>query len=394
MLDKFFLVLALLSFSFISSANDVYIIKNVKISANNKVASIARNTAIENGQLKAFNMLVKLHYPAAEDKIELLDKDEIFDTIEGIELSQEKRSKNIYAAKMKVKFSREYVDNLMGNFGVKFSEAPKSIQDQKPDQKPIEQTLDAVVTPLTNIHMSSLVIPVFEQSGKYYGLEDENVWLNAWQNKLKNSNSNKFVLPLGDLEDLPLINKDILNKNLIELAPLFDKYNVNNLVLYKLVDNKDDQQHYISSKISYINKYHYSWKQYNFKNIGGTNLALLLNKSTENLEDFPFNNAQNDSFNYPEEIEIIDPEIITIEFKTNKTSDWINLEQILNGIRYVSNVNLKQVNAQYYSFSMTYNIELTVLEKILKQYNFILEENSKNDTEDSFTLTKDILHAK
>ena len=80
----FFLLCAALSLN--AQAGEVYVIDNIKISANAKSANIARNNAVEKGQLKAFQELLKLHYPDAQSKFNSLDKENISATIESYEL--------------------------------------------------------------------------------------------------------------------------------------------------------------------------------------------------------------------------------------------------------------------------------------------------------------------
>ena len=60
--------------------------------------------------------------------ISKLNKDKMLDTVEGFELSEEKRSATNYLAKLKVKFNREDVDKLMNSLGAVFTEAPKKVK--------------------------------------------------------------------------------------------------------------------------------------------------------------------------------------------------------------------------------------------------------------------------
>ena len=257
MFHRILLIFSIVLFSYVAIANEVYIIKNVKISGNNKTASIARNMAIEKGQLKAFDMLVKLHYPAAVNKLSKLNKDKILDTVEGFELSEEKRSATNYLAKLKVKFNREDVNKLMNSLGAVFTEAPKKVQLEEEQITPESaKSSEAIQAPPTDSSNTiTLIVLIFEQEDRYYGLGDENIWSDLWSKSLEKKANAKFILPIGDLEDLAMLNRDVLKKNLIDLAPLFDRYNVNNLAICRVIDQSQDSMHHLSLQVDYINKF-------------------------------------------------------------------------------------------------------------------------------------------
>ena len=391
MFHRILLIFSIVLFSYVAIANEVYIIKNVKISGNNKTASIARNMAIEKGQLKAFDMLVKLHYPAAVNKLSKLNKDKMLDTVEGFELSEEKRSATNYLAKLKVKFNREDVDKLMNSLGAFFTEAPKKVKLEEeqitPESTKSSEAIQA--PPTTSSNTITLIVPIFEQEDRYYGLGDENIWSDLWSKSLEKKANAKFILPIGDLEDLAMLNRDVLKKNLIDLAPLFDRYNVNNLAICRVIDQSQDSMHHLSLQVDYINKYHHAWQRHDFPSIEGSNLSSLLNKSINEVEQFSFNSSRNNSSKISFDLTIVDPYIIAVDYKVEKLSDWVNLEQILTGIRYISNIDLKQITVNNYHFTITANIAVEDLEEVLKKYNLILQSQSGN----KYLLEKEVAHA-
>ncbi len=391
MFHRILLIFSIVLFSYVAIANEVYIIKNVKISGNNKTASIARNMAIEKGQLKAFDMLVKLHYPAAVNKLSKLNKDKMLDTVEGFELSEEKRSATNYLAKLKVKFNREDVDKLMNSLGAIFTEAPKKVKLEEeqitPESAKSSEAIQA--PPTTSSNTITLIVPIFEQEDRYYGLGDENIWSDLWSKSLEKKANAKFILPIGDLEDLAMLNRDVLKKNLIDLAPLFDRYNVNNLAICRVIDQSQDSMHHLSLQVDYINKYHHAWQRHDFPSVEGSNLSSLLNKSINEVEQFSFNSSRNNSSKISADLKIVDPYIIAVDYKVEKLSDWVSLEQILTGIRYISNIDLKQITVNNYHFTITANIAVEDLEEVLKKYNLILQSQSGN----KYLLEKEVAHA-
>ncbi len=373
MIIRFILGLVLFA-SVHAGANEVYVIKNIKISSSNKSASIARNQAIEGGQMKAFRSLVKLHYPEAEDKISTMDRDDIFSLVKSYELSDEKRSATNYYARLKVIFSRPHVDKFMKSLGVSFlgnlSNNKSSYKNEGVNSSPVITTKSLSPT------LTTLVIPVFVQGDKDYWLEDDNPWLDIWREHELNS---KFVLPLVDIEDLRIINKNILGKNLIDLSPLLEKYNVNNIALYNLEDIQDGQSHRISFKVNYINKYHYSWQTHYFTDDSGSNISQLINAAYDRAQKFNFDDKK-----VSNNFILVPPQVITVDFPVDRIDDWINLQNILKTITYISDVKLEKMNIQNYHFSFTSKVSVDDLKILFERHGFSLIDKSK----DSFILTK------
>ena len=362
----FFLLCAALSLN--AQAGEVYVIDNIKISANAKSANIARNNAVEKGQLKAFQELLKLHYPDAQSKFNSLDKENISATIESYELSEERRSTTNYLAKLKVTFNKKQVDELMQNMGANYveSSAQEQIIDDKNNHNPI-------LAPTTEA-MNSLIIPVLKQGDNYYWFDDENSWLNSWHKKLKASPNEKFILPIGDLEDLSILNKDLLNKNLIDLHSLLERYNANNIVLLTLDNNMPN----LALRAQYLNKFFHNWQSHEFSNPEGDDINLLFAKYINEVEQYNFNSSGNKSAKLTEEFITVEAQTINIDYPIEKISDWSILEEILSKSKYVSNLSLHQVTLRNYNFSFKYNISFENLETLFKNNNFTLQPKGDN----------------
>ncbi len=390
MFKKTFLILAISLLSFVAQADEIYTVKSIKIAASAKNASMARNIALEKGQLKAFTILVKQHFPAALEKIPSLSNEAILSTIAGFELSEEKRSATNYFAKVNIKFSREHIDKLMSNLGASFSKSRPIVEHVK-EEVPLaisKNLPDAVTSPT----MTSLIVPVVEQAGKTYWLEDENAWLSFWHNKLSVNYSKstegkeKFILPVGDLEDLTLLNKHILNKNIIDLSSLFERYNVNNIVLIRLGNLENLPTHHLTLQVNYINKYNSAWQQHNFADLEGDNLQMLIKQAAEEIEQFSFISNQGNMINRNDKFPITSSHVIDVDFPIEKLSDWIHLEKIITDSQYITNLQLKMMNVDKYQFSFSYKISFLDLQAFFKNHNFSLKDEGDNQ----FLLTRDV----
>jgi hypothetical protein len=377
MLHKIISILFIILISNASLADDVLIIKNIKTSASNKNATLARNQALEKGQIKAFQELVKIYYPNAEKKASSFTESQIFNTVEGFKLSKEKRSATNYYVQMTVKFSKSHVNSLMNNFGAVFTNNQIN-QDEITDTRVEKEELQEVEAKPKA--MNSLLIPVLEENNITYWIEDENKWLTFWQEKLKTSGSNQFTLPIGDLEDISLLNENMLNKNIIDLSSLYDKYSINNIALVKIKVNENESDHDFSLSLNYLNRFNHSWQEYTFPITDKEELNAAMQQYYQEMFKFKFKATDNSS----NPLSIRELQTIIVDFPIENISDWSNLEQILSNITPITNVSLEKINLKYYRFSLTYIIEFEELNNILRNYRLTLQ----NEYNGRFVLLK------
>lgn len=383
MLNKLFFLLSFLFLSSLAIANEVYNVKGIKIAGSNEKSSVARDIAIEQGQIKAFNILVKRHFPEAVADLNKFKEDDILNTVAGFELSEERISATNYFAKMNVKFSRTHIDKIMKNFGAKFRQsiAVKEMVNKENIDKDKESFPEAVTLPT----MVTIIIPVLEKEGQTYWIEDENEWLNFWSNKISSTDlKGKFVLPVGDLEDLSVLNKNILNKNIIDVSQILEKYNANNIALAKIVDLSEGNNHSLNLQLHYINKYSSVWHKHNFGNLEGSDVNSLFDKAYQDVNGFIFSTDHNHLIKN-DKYAITKRNIISIDYITDNFSDWVYLEKLLTKSNYIDSLELQSMNINKYKFTLAYKISFLDLQNLLKKYNFTLQDQVDN----KFILTRD-----
>lgn len=377
----------ILFFSFCSLADEVYNVKAVKISASDKNSSIARNIAIERGQIKAFEILVKRHFPTAD--INSFKTDDILNTVAGFELSEERISSTNYSAKINVKFSKAYLDKLMKEAGAKFQKDSLASSEKKPI-KTQENTsqLQTIPKNIAKPTLVTLIVPIVEVNNKTYWFEEENNWLEFWHKKItSNKLQSQFILPIGDLEDLSFLNKSIINKNIYDLTEIFDKYNVNNIALIKLGDLSNSPYN-LTLQVNYMNKYNPIWQQHSFNVMSGDSLKVLFNQAFIEVLNFNFITdsseiAKGNKFN------ITRPNVITVDYSTSNFSDWVYLENIVSKSEYIRNFTLLSMSLNQYKFSFEYEISFADLQEWFQNHRFSLEDLGNK----RFILTRDALSA-
>lgn len=389
MRNKILSFVYIILFGLSAYANEIYNVKSVKIHASDKNASIARNIAIERGQITAFEILVKRHFPEA--KVSSFKTNDILNIVAGFELSEEKISATSYSAKINVKFSKKLVDSLMKESGAKFHQKASSVRSEeqtiisKPKEVPEAQE-QAVQSDIAKPTLVTLVVPVVELAGKTHWFEDDNNWLEFWHKKIfSNKLQAKFILPVGDLEDLSVLNKNILNKNIYDLTELFDRYSVNNIALVKVGDLANTPYH-LSLQMNYINKYNPIWQQHNFADITGEDLKVLFNQAFDEIANFSFISNPQDIIPKGKTLEITKSNKITVNYTTGHFSDWVYLETLMNKSDYIDNFILVSMSLNQYKFSFEYKISFIDLQKWLLTHKLSLEDLGNND----FILTRDV----
>ncbi|MEK6733492.1 MAG: hypothetical protein AABY27_00065 [Pseudomonadota bacterium] len=373
MLNKLFCTLIFLVFSSISFAEEVYIVKSIKISAINKNANIARNAAIEEGQIKAFTILVKKHFPSAS--MGTISDDKILNTVSGFELSDEKRSATNYFAKINVKFNKKQIDDIMNSIGADFKE-----KEQITEIAENHQSFKTPAEPTT-----TLLIPIYKSQGKTAWLDDDNSWLQFWNNIISSDDFKAhYVLPLGDLEDIAIINQNIFNRDIVDLSSLYERYNVNNIALIKLEVLESSPTNHFALQASFINKNSFIWQKHNFSDLEGADLNQLFKNSAKEVKNFDFASIYNKKL-HPD-FTITDPFNIEAEVVVKDYSDWLEIEKAILSSKYISNFLLKKISFEKYLISFTYHVSFSDLQTIFKNHNFDLQDLTNN----KFTITKNL----
>ena len=233
--------------------------------------------------------------------------------------------------------------------------------------------------------MITIIIPVFEQDGQTYWIEDENEWLNFWHHKISSTDlKGKFILPVGDIEDLSILNKNILNRNIIDLSKILERYNANNIALVRLGNVSGDINYHLTLQLNYINKYNAAWHKHNFADLEGNDIKMLFEQAYQKINEAVFSTDNNHLINNAK-YGITRVNKISIDYMTDKFSDWVYLEKLLTKSNYIDGLELQSMNINKYKFIIAYKISLLDLQDLLKKANFILQDQGN----DKFILMRD-----
>ncbi|MGB0670415.1 MAG: DUF2066 domain-containing protein [Rhodospirillales bacterium] len=166
------------------AAADVFTVANLRVDVTSETATKARDTAIRTGEQRAFDILLnRLTLP--EDRALLPDfsHNEAASYILDMAVAGEKTSSVRYLANLTFRFRANDVRTLLSGRGIPFAETE--------------------APPL-------LVLPVLESNGirQLFAETGTNPWAAAWADQTIGQGLVPIVRPLGDLEDLSLINAE------------------------------------------------------------------------------------------------------------------------------------------------------------------------------------------
>ena len=199
-------------------ANQVFKIENIEVDETSQTAIAAREKALEIGQKKAWESLVRrLTLPDENSQIVELSLDEIKGLVQGYEVVRERISPVRYLANLTVIFNPNLVRDILLKNGVTFSETPS---------------------------LPILVIPVFETNGVSRLWKKPNPWMNVWRESLNDNSLIPFIIPEGDLQDIKYLSAaQATSERLVHFNPIMKKYGVHKVVVAKvsrkfdLIDN-------------------------------------------------------------------------------------------------------------------------------------------------------------
>jgi len=173
------LALAALVLCWTAATAEPYAVKGVKVQASGLKPELARAKAVADGELAAFNRLLR-PMTLAEDHVRL-PKPEIQSVrgmVRNFSIENETGQGERYAATVTYRFDRDLVRAVLEGASIPFVDSPSP---------PI------------------VVLPVWMEEGKPHLWDDPNPWREAWMRLEPEDSLATFARPRGDLDDLKAI---------------------------------------------------------------------------------------------------------------------------------------------------------------------------------------------
>ena len=190
-------------------ANQVFKVENIEVDETSHTAIAAREKALEIGQKKAWELLVRRVTLTDENsQIVELSLDEIKSLVQSYEVVRERVSPVRYLATLTVIFNPNLVREILLKNGVTFSETPS---------------------------LPILLIPVFETNSVSRLWKTPNPWMNVWRENLYDDSLIRFIIPEGDLQDIKYLSAaQAISEKLVHFNPIMKKYGVHKVVVAKI----------------------------------------------------------------------------------------------------------------------------------------------------------------
>jgi hypothetical protein len=204
------LVLALVLADAPTTAQEIdasYRVRDVQVEATAQDAVAARALAIEQGQRRALEQLLQrltTDGTVGTDVAQL----PIDDLVSSFEVLEETVGPTSYAATLEVAFDRAAVEDLLADRGIAYA--------------------DVAAEPV-------VVVPLWQTGTGLRLWGSDNAWKAAWDRALDADALVPFVVPLGDLQDLALVNPDQAARgDAAALAALAERYGTEAAVIARL----------------------------------------------------------------------------------------------------------------------------------------------------------------
>jgi hypothetical protein len=163
-------------------SEDVYTIREVPVDVTADDAVTAREQAIAQAQLKAFQKLIERIVPRWEQpRLADIENNQIAGLVRDFSVNNERRSAIRYVADVTVRFQESQVQRFLNRRDIFYSDQPRP---------PV------------------LLLPIWRDNDELILWRDPNPWRLAWQ-KFTTADQNALVpilTPLGDLQDVTKIN--------------------------------------------------------------------------------------------------------------------------------------------------------------------------------------------
>lgn len=192
---------------------DPYAVLGVPVDVTAASAQAARNEALDQGQKKAFEMLLRrLTVSADHARLPEIASSQIVNYVRDFSVD-EKSSSVRYVAQMDVRFRSAEVRRLLRNYSIPFAETVS---------KPV------------------LVVPIYEADGETVLWEDPNPWRAVWQKVNLAGGLMPMALPLGDLPDLSVLTaSQAIDGEAERIISLAQRYGADNAVVATLSARDD-----------------------------------------------------------------------------------------------------------------------------------------------------------
>lgn len=180
---------------------DMYLVRDIPVDVTDENATIAREKAITEAQERGFyQLLERLTVPADMKDLPVLTTEDMLNLVQDYSVANEKTSSVRYIADVSVQFNPEAIQTFFQEYHVPY---------------------------ITSSADRSLIFPVYRPAPDAPAQlwQEDNPWLQVWQNEKVTGDLVPLVVPIGDLTDQASISQESLSDEMmLDITPLYRRY--------------------------------------------------------------------------------------------------------------------------------------------------------------------------
>lgn len=323
------------SSSYAQEKLDRYVIDNVSVNIKAEETTQARDQAIQQAQQQALRQLLPslisikdvIYVPEA-------DKDTITEMIKGFEVHQETMTENSYAAQFRITFYEAKVRDFLKQAGLRL------VEDSK---------------------LPMMVIPLLRKEEDYILWGEDNPWLQAWNQVILQGGGVEIMIPLGDLEDMDMIEiEDVIARDYTVLQLLAKKYGAVDIVIME-ANIKDSKVFEVTMQP--VGESNFSEKRKNFSGYTESIMMSAVKELIVGIED------------YRTEVKKLPVHELLVTYSVSNIQDWLAVKAMLEGLEVVKEVTIQEMNNEYIKLNLSYQVDFDNFSAMLQSEGLALLNN-------------------
>ena len=324
--------------------NDIYFIKDLKISVKHKSPIEAKKNALKSARRTALKKILK-SLNIDPNFNESLSHDEIAQMTRSEQIKNKKISKNVYSADFTFKFSQSFIENILTEKNIPIG---------------IEKREKYSILPLKITNNNKMIF-----------LSKHNDWKKSWEDFLIENEQNIY-----------LFNKNSPNFETIQKIPPYKLLSLPQDIANRLLNNNeeyipiiaiykyDKSQNKIKIKLLIVRKYENKTLNLTLTNTGFLSEKNFTKEAIKNV----LNYIEKNRFKSKKNSQLF----INIKVQTKFISEITKIRSILENIKEIDSVEISSTSRKASNFKISYNSNYDIFE-IFYQNNLKLYLNKNNE---------------
>lgn len=346
-----FLGIFLLAFAVSSQANELYTVSHISVDQKGQNATAARKKAIKQAQEQAFHiMLGRIIAPNQLANVPNYSIEHIASAVQSLSITDEKITNKRYRASFTISFNPEYVRTMLRKAHIAFDE---------------QQTETILVVPLLYSNDTPLL------------WNSKSPWHIAWNNAMLDKGQLKYLLPLGDLEDINAVSLDnLIDPQYPPLAALAQRYGTHNIVVATARYNPDDVVFgtFLTITFQHLTEHSaFPIQRTNFLLDANSNILQTFEEAAAYVIDQTtltyYNQKQQAKAAYT---------TLSIQVPFKHLHEWVAIESILNEAAFIEQLSIKELANRHVTLSVRYKNSDILIDSLFKEKGLLLYQ--KNGT--------------